>query len=185
MFGTTALASMISPFFVGLIADRFFSTERVILVLHLVGAASFSLSRVDQSFQRFTLMLAYCLCYFPTIALTNSLVAPAHERCAAFPTGSGFRNLWLDRHRRDDRPAAVEIPDTFLFAAAVSLAMALFCLALPAYASAKQRQIGERARNPGPRRARDVKKSLVPVFIAASVLACIPLTFYFSFTNDS
>src|SRR6516162_4205582 len=38
VFGTTALASMISPFFVGLIADRFFATERVLAALHLIGA---------------------------------------------------------------------------------------------------------------------------------------------------
>ncbi|MBV9677292.1 MAG: MFS transporter, partial [Acidobacteriaceae bacterium] len=38
IFGTTALASMISPLFVGLIADRFFSTERVLAAIHLLGA---------------------------------------------------------------------------------------------------------------------------------------------------
>ena len=38
VFGTTALSCMISPFFVGLVADRYFAAERVLAVLHLVGA---------------------------------------------------------------------------------------------------------------------------------------------------
>src|SRR5229473_2739999 len=74
VFGTTALACMISPFFVGLIADRFFSTERVLATLHLLGAALlFLVTRVTSFGAVYALLLAYCLCYFPTIALTNSL----------------------------------------------------------------------------------------------------------------
>src|SRR4051794_16414323 len=74
VFGTTALASMISPFFIGLIADRFFAMERVLAALHLIGAVLlFLVSRATTFGSVYTLMLLYCLCYFPTIALTNSL----------------------------------------------------------------------------------------------------------------
>src|SRR5215813_7701427 len=74
VFGTTALACMISPFFVGLIADRFFATERVLATLHLLGAALlFLVTRVTSFAAVYGLLLAYCLCYFPTVALTNSL----------------------------------------------------------------------------------------------------------------
>ena len=38
-FGTAAIAAMIAPFFVGMIADRFFSTERLLFVLHIAGSA--------------------------------------------------------------------------------------------------------------------------------------------------
>src|SRR5690242_18826383 len=74
VFGPTALASMISPFLVGLIADRFFSTERVLSVLHLLGGfLLLAVTRATTFGAVYGLMLGYCLCYFPTIALTNSL----------------------------------------------------------------------------------------------------------------
>src|SRR4051794_7705119 len=74
VFGTTALSCMISPFFVGLIADRFFSAERVLATLHLIGAVLlYSIPHATSFGSVYLLLLAYCLCYFPTIALTNSL----------------------------------------------------------------------------------------------------------------
>src|SRR5580704_13023099 len=74
VFGTTALACMISPFFVGLIADRFFATERVLAVLHLIGAALlYCVTKATTFIPVYVIMFAYCLCYFPTISLTNSL----------------------------------------------------------------------------------------------------------------
>src|SRR4030081_1205273 len=66
IFGTTALASMISPIVVGLIADRFFATERVLAALHLIGAVFLYLvTRVPDFRSVYGLMLLYCLCYFP------------------------------------------------------------------------------------------------------------------------
>ena len=65
---------MISPFFVGLIADRYFATERVLCALHLIGAVLLYLVSTAKTFTGvYLLMLAYCLCFFPTLALTNSL----------------------------------------------------------------------------------------------------------------
>src|ERR1035438_5570970 len=71
VFGTAALASMISPFFVGLFADRFFASERVLAVLHLIGAVLLYFVTTASSFGSvYGIMFAYCLCYFPTISLT-------------------------------------------------------------------------------------------------------------------
>ena len=82
IFGTSALAAMISPFFIGMIADRFFATERVLAFLHLIGALLlFLVTRVTGFGAVYALMLGYCLCFFPTIALTNSLALRPMSDC--------------------------------------------------------------------------------------------------------
>jgi len=185
VFGTTALASMISPFFVGMIADRFFSTERVILVLHLIGAGFlFAVTRVTSFAAVYSIMLAYCLCYFPTISLTTSLSLRHMSDARRFPLVRVFGTIgWIVIGVTIGRLRMEASPTPFLFAAAVSLVMSAFCLLLPhTPPESKGRAVS----------AREIlgldalvllKERSFLVFIVASILACIPLTFYFSFTN--
>src|SRR5882672_3063422 len=75
--GSTALAAMISPFFVGMVADRFLATERILAVLHLVGGAILFYASTQVTFGSFYIvLLAYTLCYMPTLALSNSISFP-------------------------------------------------------------------------------------------------------------
>ena len=73
------IAGMISPFFVGMIADRFFATERIMGVLHLIGgaimlaAAAYMGTSEPQPFLVNLIFFGHMLCYFPTLALTNTL----------------------------------------------------------------------------------------------------------------
>ena len=72
--GTTAIGAIVSPFFVGLIADRAFATQRLLGVLHAVGAALLLFASWQTSFVAFyVVILLYSLCYMPTLALTTSL----------------------------------------------------------------------------------------------------------------
>ena len=101
VFGTTALASMISPFFVGMIADRFFSTERVILVLHLIGAGiSFRGHARHELWRGLRIDAGLLSVLFPDHLADDLAVSSAHARRAPFPAGARFRNDRLDRDRR-------------------------------------------------------------------------------------
>src|ERR1043165_5043612 len=72
--GSTALAAMISPFFVGMVADRFLATERILAALHIVGGLVLFYASLQTSFGAFYgILLVYTLCYMPTLALSNSI----------------------------------------------------------------------------------------------------------------
>jgi len=199
VFGTTALASMISPFFVGMVADRFFAAERLLAVLHLIGAVLlFLVTRVTSFGPVYGLMLLYCLCYFPTIALTNSITFRQVENPGAeFPlirmSGTigwiaiGLIVGWL---RLVGRMAGLPEDSlgegssaTFLLAAGASVVMSLFSLFLP-HTPALGKGAAVTVRTVlGLDALVMLKRRSYLVFIIASILGCIPLTFYFSFTN--
>lgn len=187
VFGTTALASMISPFFVGLIADRFFASERVLATLHLIGAVLlYAVTRTSSFSAVYGLMLIYCLCYFPTIALTNSIAlqqmsSPGKD----FPLVRVFGTFgWIAINVLIGALAVEKSASQFLIAAGASVAMALFSLALPHTPPQNKGKSVSAREILGLDALVMFKKSAFAVFAAASVLACIPLTFYFSFTND-
>lgn len=186
VFGTTALACMISPFFVGLIADRFFATERLMCTLHMIGAVLLYLVSTARDFTTvYLLMLAYCLCFFPTLALTNSITLrnvsdPATDfpRIRLFATiGHIVINLVIGglQIERSSMP--------FVISAGASILMGLYCLTLPhTPPKAKGEKVSWKSVI-GLDALVMVKDRSYAIFVIASVLACIPLAFYFSFTN--
>lgn len=186
VFGTAALACMVSPFFVGLIADRFFAAERVMCALHLIGALLLYLVSTATTFTAvYLLMLAYCLCFFPTLALTNSLTLrnvsnPAADfpRIRLFATiGHIFINLVIGslNMERSAMP--------FVISAGASIVMGLYCLTLPHTPPKAAGQAASWRTAIGLEALVMMKDRSFAVFVIASVLACIPLAFYFSFTN--
>src|ERR687888_375855 len=74
-YTTNPIAAIAAPFFLGLIADRYFSTEKVLGVLHLLGAVFMFLTPQATGAPTvfILLLLAYNLCYMPTLGLANSL----------------------------------------------------------------------------------------------------------------
>lgn len=185
--GTTAVGAIVAPFFVGLIADRLFDTQKLLGLLHLLGAALLLAASSQVSFGLFyALMLLYCLCYMPTMALTNSL-SFRHMRDTKEEFGA-VRVLgtlgWivaglLIGHMR------VEATSTPMRVAALSsLVMGLYCFTLPKTPPLLDRGQKFSLSSIFPHEAFDLlKERSMLVFVIASFCICIPLQFYYAFTN--
>jgi nucleoside transporter len=187
VFGTTALASMISPFFIGLVADRFFATEKVLAALHLMGAVILYCVTLATGFTPvYVLMLLYCLCFFPTIGLTNSLtLRQLTDAGGEFPFIRMFATIgWIAVGVTIGYLEVQKTATQFLIAAGVSVLMSAFCLTLPHTPPAGKGQKITVRELVGLDALVMLKKRPYLVFVVTSVLACIPLTFYFSFTAN-
>ncbi|MDQ2945999.1 MAG: nucleoside permease [Acidobacteriota bacterium] len=186
VFGTAALACMISPLIVGLIADRWFATERVLAALHLIGAVLLYLVAHATTFPAvYALMLAYSLCFFPTIPLTNSLtLRNISDAPSQFPLIRVFATIgWIVISLVIGYLGVESSSKQFLIAAGCSLAMSLFSLTLPHTPPEGRGSKTTWRALLGLDALVMLKQRSFLVFVVASVLACIPLTFYFSFTN--
>ena len=185
-YGTTALAAIIAPFFVGLVADRFFATERIMAVLYFVGAIAMWMASSQTEFGSFyPLLLLYTLTYMPTLALTNSLSFrhmdnPGKEFPAIRVLGTiGWIVAGLIIGALKIEASAAPLRVT----AAVSALMGVYAFFLPHTPPARR---GTRVM------VRDVlgldalklmKERSFAVFVIGSFLVCIPLQFYYTFTN--
>jgi nucleoside transporter len=183
--GTTALAAMISPFFVGMIADRFLATEKILAALHLVGGLILLFASTMSAFRPFyAVLLGYALCYMPTLALSNSLSFhqmkdPARE----FPAIRVLGTIgWIIAGLLVGTLGLEATAMPMRLAAGASLLLGLFCFALPHTPPSRSRRasfsdvLGLDALSL-------LRERSFAIFVLGSFLICIPLQFYYAFAN--
>ena len=125
---------MISPFFVGMIADRFFATQRLLAVLHsLGGVALFYASTRSTFWPLYTAVLIHTLFYMPTLALTNSLsFRQMKDPGREFPPIRVLGTIgWIVAGLVVGTLGVEATGRPLQLAAAGSVALAVFCLVLP------------------------------------------------------
>src|SRR5207247_8510025 len=73
-YGAFAIGAMISPFFVGLIADRYFASEKLLAFLGVLGGAlMFTLPQLTTFGVFYHVLILYCAAYVPSLAMGISL----------------------------------------------------------------------------------------------------------------
>lgn len=182
------LACMLSPFFVGMVADRFFATERMLCALHIVGggcmllAASQMNPAAPASPATINLiLLAHTLCYFPTLALTNSLalhhVSDAQKE---FPLVRVFGTIgWIVAGLALAWIGWGDRLEMFQLTGAAGILMGLYCLTLPHTPPPSKGQRTSWREVVGADAFELFRNSSFTVFLLSTFLICIPLAFYF------
>jgi nucleoside transporter len=185
--GTTAVAAIVSPFAVGWVADRFFATEHVLAVLHLAGAVLLWLAAGQTVFGPiYWLVLAYACVYMPTLALTNAIAFrqmkdPKLEFGPIRVLGTaGWIVAGLIINHLDWAVTAYPLK----LAAVCSALLALYAFTLPHTPPLKTASDRFKTSSVLPPEAIQLLKDRAfAIFVMASFLICIPLQFYYVFTN--
>ncbi len=198
IYGTMALGTIFAPLFIGQIADRYFSSEKLMAVLHLAGAGLLYAMATVKTFESlFAVSLIYALLYSPTLVLANSITF-AHvpdggrdfPRIRVFGTiGWIVANLLVGQVLVDvPNPAdptgpmlhGAETHAPLLLAAGFSVVLGLFSFFLPHTPPAGK--AGDAF--PALRAVGLLRSPSFAVFFGVSFVITIVLAFYYTFTSD-
>ena len=188
------IAAIVAPFFVGLIADRFFATQKVLGTLHILGAVFMFLtpSATGNPVLFIVLLLLYNLCYMPTMSLANTVCFhKMSDQEKEFPLIRVFGTLgWIIAGliisfvlSRFMAGKAEETAMPLYMTATASLLLGIYSFFLP--------------NTPPPAAGRKVSASSIIgvdalkqlatpsffIFLLSSFLICIPLAAYYNFTQ--
>jgi nucleoside transporter len=177
-YGAFAIGAMISPFFVGLIADRYFASEKLLAALALLGGVTLCVLPQMTQFKTFypTLIL-YCALAAPTLNLGNSL--SLHHLANAsvdFPRVKIWSAIgWIGGGVTLSLLKGEQSSIQFYLAGGFSILLGLFSLTLP---HTPPKKVGAHV-TLGEALGLDalalLKKPSFAIFIVCVFLICIPL----------
>lgn len=195
-FTVNPIAAIIAPFFVGLIADRYFATEKVLGILHILGAFFMFLTpmAVEQPVLFILLLLAYNLCYMPTMSLANTLsFHHIDDQEKDFPIIRVFGTIgWIVAGlaisfvlgmfvAENVKPEQTALP--LYMTAAASLLLGFYSFTLPhTPPPAAGEKVSVRS-IVGIDAFKELGSRSFYVFLFSSFLLCIPLAAYYNFTQ--
>jgi nucleoside transporter len=187
------IAAIISPFFVGMIADRYFASQKVMGVLHLLGALIMFLSAdVTNVGPLIFGLLLYNLAYMPTLALVNAVsFHQMKSPDAEFPRVRVWGTIgWIVagltitliqfKFLADVEKSSMPLK----MAAIASVLMGLYSFTLP---NTPPQNVGKEVSAGevlGVKALRLMKERSFFIFVLCSLLISIPLAFYYSFANQ-
>jgi nucleoside transporter len=188
------IAAIVAPFFLGLVADRYFATEKVLAALHILGGLILcAVPRFTGSPTTFILLLLlYNLCYMPTLGLANSLAFHhIQSQEQQFPlirvfgtVGWIVAGLFISLVLSGMMTAVPETTAWPLYTAGIaSVVLGLFCFTLPHTPPRGAGQPVSLRSIAGLDALKQIGDRPFYVFITASLLLCIPLAAYYNFTQ--
>lgn len=189
--GTTTVGAIISPFLVGLMADELFANQHLLAALHGVGGVLLWFASTQSHFgSMYVLLLIYSLLYMPTMALTNALAFrqmkdPAQDfgsirglgTAGWIVAGLSITGFGFLVHNVEATAVPIRI------AAVASIVFGAYALTLP-HTPPLRTGHGFKLSSIFPPDVFGLFKNRnFAIFAIASFLICIPLQFYYSFTN--
>ncbi len=190
-YGTQSLGAIIAPFIIGLIADKFFNAEKILGVLHLIGAfLMYQMANATDFGAFYPYVLGYMIAYMPTLALVNSVAFnqmndPAKQFSFVRVFGTigwivaGLVISYAFHWDSEEGVANGLLKNTFLMTAIASGVLGLFSFTLPKTPPKGKDQKVTISDILGLDALKLLKDRNFLIFFLSSVLICIPLAFYY------
>ena len=185
-YGTTAIGALVSPFLIGVIADRYVPAQRLLGVLHLLGAALLWWISQQTSFSIFyPSLIVYTLTYMAGHGLINTItLTHAPNPAKWFPIVMAAASAgWIAAANVINFAGLADNKGMFTLACGVAVAIALYSFTLPNTPPKGDAGPVSASKLLGLDALKLFKDRSFAVFMFCSFLICIPLSFYFTWTG--